>query len=149
MSKKPDITAKLAGVKELADDLGVLIEELRQLRVENAKLRSENERLQALFRSLLAQLEQTEAEGSLDALPPITEIRKLPLATRIRNSLRAGNIEYLGTLITMEREQLIEMMLPNFGKKSLAELEEFLLTRGLTFGMTLPADWESLIPKAE
>jgi hypothetical protein len=56
-----------------------------------------------------------------------TKIADLPLSARVANCLRNDNYEKLGDLLKLTEGELHELLkAPNFGKKSLTELREFL-----------------------
>jgi len=60
------------------------------------------------------------------------------LSVRSRNSLQKENISTLGQLVQKTEEEMLRI--ENFGKKSLKEIEEFLLEHSLRFGMKLRED---------
>lgn len=60
------------------------------------------------------------------------------LSVRSRNSLQKENIATLGQLVQKTEEEMLRI--ENFGKKSLKEIEEFLLEHSLRFGMKLRED---------
>ena len=62
-----------------------------------------------------------------------TQLADLDLSVRAYNCLKAAEIKTLGELVSYEIEDLLKFR--NFGKKSLSELEEFVLEKGLNFGM--------------
>jgi DNA-directed RNA polymerase subunit alpha len=49
------------------------------------------------------------------------------------NCLKAADVETLGELVAYNRNDLLKFR--NFGKKSLAELDELVSSKGLEFGM--------------
>ncbi len=57
----------------------------------------------------------------------------LDLSVRAYNCLKAAEIRTLGELVAFEIDDLLKFR--NFGKKSLAELEEFVRDKNLNFGM--------------
>jgi DNA-directed RNA polymerase subunit alpha len=57
----------------------------------------------------------------------------LDLSVRALNCLKAADVETLGDLVAFNRNDLLKFR--NFGKKSLAELEELVKAKGLEFGM--------------
>ncbi len=70
---------------------------------------------------------------------PITfdsEIEELELSIRIQNCLRVAEIERVRHLVSMSEIDLLR--LPNFGRKSLLELKEFLAAYSLRLGMDVP-----------
>lgn len=64
-----------------------------------------------------------------------TALADLDLSVRAYNCLKAAEIRTLGELVSYDIDDLLKFR--NFGKKSLAELEELVREKGLTFGMDL------------
>ncbi len=64
-----------------------------------------------------------------------TPIAELDLSVRAYNCLKAANIKSLGELVALEVSDMMKFR--NFGKKSLAELEQLVADKQLTFGMDL------------
>lgn len=64
-----------------------------------------------------------------------TVIAELDLSVRAYNCLKAANIKSLGELVALEVSDMMKFR--NFGKKSLAELEQLVADKQLTFGMDL------------
>jgi len=64
-----------------------------------------------------------------------TTIAELDLSVRAYNCLKAAEIATLGELVSLEITDMMKFR--NFGKKSLAELEQLVIDKGLTFGMDL------------
>lgn len=64
-----------------------------------------------------------------------TKLVDLDLSVRALNCLKAADIETLGELVAFNKADLLKFR--NFGKKSLAELEELLASKGLQFGMNV------------
>jgi DNA-directed RNA polymerase subunit alpha len=64
-----------------------------------------------------------------------TVIADLDLSVRAYNCLKAANIKSLGELASLEVSDMMKFR--NFGKKSLAELEQLIVDKQLTFGMDL------------
>lgn len=64
-----------------------------------------------------------------------TKLVDLDLSVRALNCLKAAEVDTLGDLVTFSRSDLMKFR--NFGKKSLAELEELVEVKGLDFGMDL------------
>jgi DNA-directed RNA polymerase subunit alpha len=62
-----------------------------------------------------------------------TKLVDLDLSVRALNCLKAAEVETLGDLVQYNRNDLLKFR--NFGKKSLAELEELLDKMNLSFGM--------------
>ena len=62
-----------------------------------------------------------------------TNLVDLDLSVRALNCLKAADVDTLGELVVYNRNDLLKFR--NFGKKSLAEIEDLLDTRTLSFGM--------------
>jgi DNA-directed RNA polymerase subunit alpha len=63
------------------------------------------------------------------------QLSDLNLSVRALNCLKAANVETLGELVEHNKNDLLKFR--NFGKKSLAELEELLGGLNLTFAMDI------------
>ena len=59
----------------------------------------------------------------------------MDLSVRALNCLKAAEVDSLGDLVSFNKNDLMKFR--NFGKKSLTELEELVLLKGLNFGMDL------------
>jgi DNA-directed RNA polymerase subunit alpha len=64
-----------------------------------------------------------------------TNLGDLDLSVRAFNCLKAADVKTLGDLARLEISDMMKFR--NFGKKSLAELEQLIQEKGLTFGMDL------------
>ncbi len=64
-----------------------------------------------------------------------TSLEDLDLSVRAYNCLKAAKINILADLVRYDTHELLKFR--NFGKKSLVEIEELLVEKGLTFGMDL------------
>jgi DNA-directed RNA polymerase subunit alpha len=64
-----------------------------------------------------------------------TSLSDLDLSVRAYNCLKAADVKTLGDLAKLEISDMMKFR--NFGKKSLAELEQLIQEKGLTFGMDL------------
>ena len=64
-----------------------------------------------------------------------TSLEDLDLSVRAYNCLKAAKINSLANLVQFETHELLKFR--NFGKKSLVEIEELLVEKGLSFGMDL------------
>lgn len=64
-----------------------------------------------------------------------TKLVDLDLSVRALNCLKSADVETLGELVSFNKADLLKFR--NFGKKSLAELEELLSNKGLQFGMNV------------
>lgn len=64
-----------------------------------------------------------------------TQLNDLDLSVRAYNCLKAADVKSLGDLVRLEISDMMKFR--NFGKKSLAELEQLVVDKSLTFGMDL------------
>lgn len=64
-----------------------------------------------------------------------TPLSELDLSVRAYNCLKAADVRTLGDLVRLEISDMMKFR--NFGKKSLAELEQLVAEKNLTFGMDL------------
>tara|TARA_B100000401_G_C52730912_1_gene683493 strand:+ start:130 stop:1122 length:993 start_codon:yes stop_codon:yes gene_type:complete len=64
-----------------------------------------------------------------------TKLIDMDLSVRALNCLKAAEVETLGELVSFNKNDLMKFR--NFGKKSLTELEELVMLKGLNFGMDL------------
>lgn len=64
-----------------------------------------------------------------------TPLNDLDLSVRAYNCLKAADVRTLGDLVRLEISDMMKFR--NFGKKSLAELEQLVQDKNLTFGMDL------------
>ncbi len=64
-----------------------------------------------------------------------TPLNDLDLSVRAYNCLKAADVRSLGDLVRLEISDMMKFR--NFGKKSLAELEQLVAEKALTFGMDL------------
>lgn len=64
-----------------------------------------------------------------------TKLVDMDLSVRALNCLKAADVETLGELVTYNRNDLLKFR--NFGKKSLTELDDLLVSLSLTFGMDI------------
>jgi DNA-directed RNA polymerase subunit alpha len=64
-----------------------------------------------------------------------TQLNDLDLSVRAYNCLKAADVRSLGDLVNLEISDMMKFR--NFGKKSLAELEQLVADKALTFGMDL------------
>ena len=65
----------------------------------------------------------------------MTPLNDLDLSVRAYNCLKAADVKSLGDLVRLEISDMMKFR--NFGKKSLAELEQLVQDKNLTFGMDL------------
>jgi len=64
-----------------------------------------------------------------------TKLVDMDLSVRALNCLKAADVETLGDLVSYNKNDLLKFR--NFGKKSLTELEELVISKGLSFGMNV------------
>ena len=64
-----------------------------------------------------------------------TKLIDMDLSVRALNCLKAAEVDTLGDLVSFNKSDLMKFR--NFGKKSLTELEELVMVKGLNFGMDL------------
>ncbi len=64
-----------------------------------------------------------------------TKLIDMDLSVRALNCLKAAEVDTLGDLVSFNKTDLMKFR--NFGKKSLTELEELVVAKGLNFGMDL------------
>lgn len=84
------------------------------------------------------EIAQTEAydEESLHMRQLLkTRLIDMDLSVRALNCLKAAEVDTLGDLVSFNKSDLMKFR--NFGKKSLTELEELVIVKGLSFGMDL------------
>ena len=94
-----------------------------------------------LFADENVSFEKTEADSSHEFDEDTLHMRQLlktkltdmELSVRALNCLKTAEVETLGELVSFNKSDLLKFR--NFGKKSLTELEEMVLIKGLSFGM--------------
>ena len=64
-----------------------------------------------------------------------TKLIDMDLSVRALNCLKAAEVDTLGDLVSFNKTDLMKFR--NFGKKSLTELEDLVVAKGLNFGMDL------------
>lgn len=64
-----------------------------------------------------------------------SRLADMDLSVRALNCLKSAELETLGDLVAIQKSDLLKFR--NFGKKSLAELEDLVKTKGLDFGMNV------------
>jgi len=64
-----------------------------------------------------------------------TKLIDMHLSVRALNCLKAAEVDTLGDLVSFNKSDLMKFR--NFGKKSLTELEDLVVSKGLNFGMDL------------
>ena len=66
----------------------------------------------------------------------LTKIEKIDFTVRTHNALKDAGYKIIAELVEIENSRDL-LKIPNFGQKSLKELEEYLKISGLSFGMNL------------
>jgi len=90
----------------------------------------------SIFVDLTRVQEQQKVEDEITIDPiMLRPVDELELTVRSANCLKAENIHYIGDLVTRMESDLLRT--PNLGKKSLNEIKEVLLSRGLSLGLIL------------
>jgi DNA-directed RNA polymerase subunit alpha len=74
------------------------------------------------------------------------EISTLKLSLRAINCLKSESITYMGDLVQRSPNELLKT--PNLGSNTVRELQEIVLSRGLTLGMRIP-NWDNRRLKRE
>ncbi|MFT4986886.1 MAG: DNA-directed RNA polymerase subunit alpha [Flavobacteriales bacterium] len=64
-----------------------------------------------------------------------TKLVDMDLSVRALNCLKAADIDTMGDLVSFNKNDLLKFR--NFGKKSLTELEDLIINKGLEFGMDI------------
>lgn len=96
-----------------------------------------------LFSDEKITLEATETDGNEEFDEEVLHMRQLlksklvdmDLSVRALNCLKGAEVETLGELVVFNKTDLLKFR--NFGKKSLTELDEFLASLNLSFGMDI------------
>ncbi len=84
---------------------------------------------------VLAEEEVKEAERNKLRKILTTPVDELELSVRAHNCLKAASIKTLGELVQLKESELLKFR--NFGRKSLAELNDVINQYGLEFGMNI------------
>lgn len=98
------------------------------------------------------EVKETEAESKLPFSPALLrKVSELELSVRAANCLKNDNIIYIGDLVQRSEAEMLKT--PNFGRKSLNEIKQVLVSMNLSLGMDVP-EWpptniESLSKKVE
>ncbi len=89
------------------------------------------------FVELHAELDEVEKEDEEPDIDPILlrPVDDLELTVRSANCLKAENIFYIGDLVQCTETALLRT--PNLGKKSLNEIKDVLISKGLSLGVKL------------
>ncbi len=97
--------------------------------------------------------ETRQEESPEDQINPnlLKKVEELELSVRSANCLKNDNIVYIGDLVQKTEAEMLKT--PNFGRKSLNEIKDVLVTMGLKFGMEIdnwpPENIEELAKKFE
>lgn len=83
--------------------------------------------------------QKSEAESKLPfPAALLRKVSELELSVRAANCLKNDNIIYIGDLVQRSEAEMLKT--PNFGRKSLNEIKQVLVSMGLGLGMDVP-DW--------
>jgi DNA-directed RNA polymerase subunit alpha len=88
------------------------------------------------FQDFDENFEEREVELAFDKRL-LKKVDELELSVRSQNCLKNDNIVYIGDLVLKTENEMLKT--PNFGRKSLNEIREVLMSMGLKFGMQVPA----------
>lgn len=126
-------------------------EKYKSMIEENKMLKKENEMLRKTYQenydklsqyisinNLIKQLDDPECsvKGNLDTVKILlTPLDQFSFSTRTRGILRAAHICNVANLVSYPRKEISRFR--SMGQKSLAELDDFLAARNLSFGMEL------------
>jgi len=82
----------------------------------------------------------TELDKNSTVFPPVlfNLVKDLDLPVRCLNCLKSAQIVYVGDLVKKTKDDLLKT--PNFGKKSLDDIEDLLAVFNMKLGMSFP-DW--------
>ncbi len=86
------------------------------------------------FDEIIEEPEETEAKIEINP-NLLMKVDELELSVRSANCLKNDNIVYIGDLVQKSEGAMLRT--PNFGRKSLNEIKEVLVTMGLGLGMNL------------
>jgi DNA-directed RNA polymerase alpha subunit len=93
------------------------------------ELQSTRKQLAAMEKKLSRRTELSSEQRKILSMP----IDKVGFSARIVNSVRGANIRTVSDLIGLSRYDLLKFR--NLGKKGVDELDAFLISKGLTWGM--------------
>ena len=105
-------------------------EEIKQLKVENDRLKNEVFRLQ---NPELKDVHDVDYALYRYGQPFTTKVGDCYFSVRLLNCLQHNQIHTIGDIVSFKRQEY--MKLRNFGKKTLDELDSFLESKRLTYGM--------------
>lgn len=109
------------------------IEDLKQIRDENIALKEENDRLKQYIADQNLKVNAYENSDRLRFTIFEKRLNELNLTVRTQNGLKQLNCDTLGDVVKLDMSMLLKAR--NFGKKSLAEIDEFIKRLGLHWGM--------------
>lgn len=90
----------------------------------------------SVFMDIKSEQEVVEDQPQNDVDPVLLQtIDELDLTVRSANCLKAEHIYYLGELVQRSESELLKT--PNLGKKSLNEIKDLLVSKGLSLGMKI------------
>ena len=100
------------------------IEDLKQIRDENIALKEENDRLKQYIADQNLKVSAYENSDRLRFTIFEKRLNELNLTVRTQNGLKQLNCDTLGDVVKLDMSMLLKAR--NFGKKSLAEIDEFI-----------------------
>lgn len=117
------------------------LEDIKGCLNENFALKSENHELKRCINMMREEIkelqkpEQLVCEGNADDITKLlnTKIADMDLSVRVLTCLKSADIVTIGDLCKYKQSDLLRFR--NFGRRSLTELEDFLESIGLRFGM--------------
>lgn len=126
----------LSTIKVQLNELSELKNEMAQMK---AELKIMNDELK-IQRAAEQELQEMDEEERIKHIKETDEILKMlntrlvdcNLTVRSLNCLKSADVETIGDLARLTRSELLRFR--NFGKKSLGELDDFLDSKGLSFG---------------
>ena len=126
----------LSTIKVQLNELSELKNEMAQMK---AELKIMNDELK-VQRAAEQELQEMDEEERIKHIKETDEILKMlntrlvdcNLTVRSLNCLKSADVETIGDLARLTRSELLRFR--NFGKKSLGELDDFLDSKGLSFG---------------
>lgn len=127
---------ELSTIKERLDELERMKTEMAGLKREMKIICKDLETQQMAEQNLL-ELEESERIEHIKKTDNMlvllgTRLVDCNISTRALNCLKSIDIDTIGDLVQQDKTDLLKAR--NFGKKSLYEMEDFLDTKGLTFG---------------
>ena len=94
-------------------------------------------------------LTKSEVKSDEDEIDPmlLQPVDDLELTVRSANCLKSENIYYIGDLVQRSEMELLKA--PNLGKKSLNEIKDVLVSRGLYLGMHIENWSHAVTPSSD